>query len=266
MPTSTPLAETDARSLLRLVAKVAILDGDLPNKKRALLDGLAELVAADAWMWVVSVADPQTGEPEPISMATSGLDEKWVIDNVTKGWDADPNARDPDLKPLAAAMRPGQIVTRSREQVVSDEEWYGHPHVTNYRIPSGVDHYIASLYLHAETFTVSGIGLHRRPGREPFTDRERRMAHIVSSEVRWLHLASLPGQDERETLPTLRPRLRRVLMLLVQGMVRKEIAMQLGISPNTVHGYMKEIYELFGVSSHAELMSRFLSGNGGDVD
>ncbi len=80
----------------------------------------------------------------------------------------------------------------------------------------------------------------------------------------WLHEQGWPD-DRGTTVPQLSPRQRITLNLLLEGQSRKEIADQLGISINTVAGYVKDVYKHFHVQSHAELMGRFLHGDGGDV-
>ena len=52
---------------------------------------------------------------------------------------------------------------------------------------------------------------------------------------------------------------------MIEGWSRKQVAHQLGLAENTVHGYVKEIYRHYGVHSHAELVKRFSKGDGGDV-
>jgi DNA-binding CsgD family transcriptional regulator len=102
--------------------------------------------------------------------------------------------------------------------------------------------------------SASGVGLYRRHEDPPFTPRECRIAHIVLSETAWLHHANWP---EDLGIPKLYPRQRLVLNLLLQGDGRKSISEHLGISVNTVSGYVKAIYRHFEVRSHAALMRRF---------
>jgi len=51
----------------------------------------------------------------------------------------------------------------------------------------------------------------------------------------------------------------QVLNALLGGESEKEIAFRLGISPNTVHVYVKALYRRHNVSSRAELMSLWVS-------
>jgi DNA-binding CsgD family transcriptional regulator len=59
---------------------------------------------------------------------------------------------------------------------------------------------------------------------------------------------------------TLAPRLRQTLRALVRGDSEKQIASALGLSPHTVHVYVKQLYKRFNASSRGELLSRFIRG------
>lgn len=54
----------------------------------------------------------------------------------------------------------------------------------------------------------------------------------------------------------LAPRHVQTLALLLDGFSEKEIARRLGISPHTVHQYIKDLYKRYAVSSRAELLAR----------
>lgn len=56
----------------------------------------------------------------------------------------------------------------------------------------------------------------------------------------------------------LSPREQQTLQLLLAGASEKEAAVKLGVSPNTVHVYVKRLYKHFDVSSRGELMARCL--------
>jgi len=59
--------------------------------------------------------------------------------------------------------------------------------------------------------------------------------------------------------PVLSEAQQRVLELLLKGCSEKEAANQLGISPNTVHSHVRQIYLKYKVSSRAELLALFVS-------
>ena len=56
----------------------------------------------------------------------------------------------------------------------------------------------------------------------------------------------------------LSPRHLQTLQRLLEGDSEKEIAVRWGVSPNTVHVYVKALYRHFGVSSRGELLARFI--------
>ena len=58
--------------------------------------------------------------------------------------------------------------------------------------------------------------------------------------------------------PQLRTRLRETLECLLAGYSEKEAAAALRLSRHTVHAYVKELYEEFGVTTRAELMAWFV--------
>ena len=103
---------------------------------------------------------------------------------------------------------------------------------------------------------LSGVVLLRRPGREPFDSRDRSLVHILFGECGGLHVDGL-DVDLLEPLDQITPRQRAVLAMLIEGLSIPAAAEQLGLSPHTVKGYTKVIYEHFGVSDRAGLIRRF---------
>ena len=72
------------------------------------------------------------------------------------------------------------------------------------------------------------------------------------------------GKRDRPTVDELSPRLHTVTNLMLQGMARKQIAAEIGISIHTLNGYVKDIYARFEVHSQSELIRCLAEGNGGD--
>jgi DNA-binding CsgD family transcriptional regulator len=56
----------------------------------------------------------------------------------------------------------------------------------------------------------------------------------------------------------LTPRSRQILDRLLHGDAEKQVAARLGISPHTVHTYVKQLHKTLGVSSRGELLARFV--------
>lgn len=74
-----------------------------------------------------------------------------------------------------------------------------------------------------------------------------------------------PGQSGGASIVALSPRLRQTLARLLEGKREKEVAGELGLSPTTVHDYVRALYRHFGVSSRAELSAHFLGLGGGEA-
>jgi DNA-binding CsgD family transcriptional regulator len=262
MDSKHSLAEEDIRQIVRLLADVAILDGGFAQKKRALMTGLQQLVDADGWLWSMTRIDVATATPISIGLMHEGLSDQQLA-----GWlqaSQTPTCPPPEDAPLFELSRNGEHFTRIRQQLVRDADWYSHPAVVKHRLGVGIDHFLYSIYPLGEPEVVSAVGFFRRVGREPFDVRQSRIAHIVLSEVDWLHYAELPG-DRGERVPQLTPRQRVVLAMLIEARDKDEIAGLLHISPHTAKDHIKAIYEHYQVSSQLELIRRFRFGDGGDL-
>ena len=111
--------------------------------------------------------------------------------------------------------------------------------------------------------TISAVSVYRRMDAPLFTEREVRIAHILLTEVPWLHQVD-DSEDSTTAAPKLAPRQNTVFNLLALGLSRQHIAENLGISLHTLSGYVKQVYHHFRVHSQAELIARFQQGDGGD--
>jgi len=81
-------------------------------------------------------------------------------------------------------------------------------------------------------------------------------AHIARKVVQSFQKPT-PASSAMEDLS---PREREVLDLLSQGLIYKEIAEKLGISYETVHTYIRRIYEKLQVRTRTEAVAKFLRG------
>ena len=255
------ISERDVRAIVRLLGEVSGQMTDIPSRKRLLMTRLSDLVDADAWIWSVSRDGADAGPPMPVNFLQSGFDERAVGLIMEATQDQDCPA--PDTEPWMSQIVRGEHITRVRRDMIEDEPWYGSDSFRLYQQSVGIDDYLCSVFPLDEGM-FSTVGFHRKVEREPFTPRERRLTHIVVSEVPWLHWAGVP-QDPGERVPELTPRLRTVFGLLLEGWSRKQIADHLGLSIHTVAEYTKGVYRHFEVNGQVALISRFRVGNGGDT-
>ena len=246
--------EEDLRAVTRLLGDVAGLDAPLEIKRRRLCEGMSELVDADGWLWAAGHVDEQDA-PMSVGHMYGGLTRRQVAALLDEVADNEyPNPSNPHIADLIAQ---GRHFTRTRQQLVSDAQWYSSRSVKIYRLGRDVeiDNCMYSI-VPQDADAFCGVGFFRFVGREAFTERQRCIAHIVTSEVAWLCDTSLPARYA-DILPNLPPRLRTVLTLLIDGCNCEEIAEVICLSPHTVKGYMKELYRRFDAHSQPKLMRMF---------
>jgi DNA-binding NarL/FixJ family response regulator len=86
--------------------------------------------------------------------------------------------------------------------------------------------------------------------------RQRRDRPVVIVQIlHVLPVAQARTSDRAATKNHLSPRLQQILAYLLDGKSEKEIACALGLSPHTVHVYVKTLYQRYEVNSRGELMS-----------
>ncbi|MBW3540298.1 MAG: LuxR C-terminal-related transcriptional regulator [Planctomycetes bacterium] len=149
------------------------------------------------------------------------------------------------------------VVTRVRQQLLADREWFGSPHFHEYRRPAGVNESLYSYYaLPAADDAISVIELYRALRARRFGERERQLVRLLHEELGPLIGRQLASARETSSAQ-LPPRLRQVLERLLEGDSEKQIARRLGISRPTVHEYVTALYRRFGVHSRGELLARW---------
>ncbi len=248
---NSTITESEARAMVRLVAEITGLHADHATAKRRLMDGLCRMIGADRWLWALTYLAPG-GENTHLFSQYQGFTEE-EFSHIAQAADH------PDLAMLMAPFTEELARTRAHltklRQEIDPEDKFASTEVHRLFLAAGVRPLMLSalpLSDHCQSF----IAVYRDKDREEFTSRERRIAHILLTEVNWLHGLGWP-HDMGMRVPSLPPRHRTVLNLLLDGHSRKEIAVRLDLSIHTISGYVKEVYAAFGVRSHAELMRRF---------
>jgi DNA-binding NarL/FixJ family response regulator len=95
------------------------------------------------------------------------------------------------------------------------------------------------------------------PRTEPFDEEQQ--AEIELLMLEFGHLWRRPTRAEPWP-GRLAPRYRRTFDLLLTVLSEKQIAAELGLTPASLHEYVKAIYRILGISSRAELMVRAFKG------
>jgi DNA-binding CsgD family transcriptional regulator len=222
------------------------------------MDGLCGLVNATSWAWCMAEFDPDK-PPSFIGFEHGGWDEERFAKYIEA-------MNHPDME---AVTRPSSIELKEKGTQLTRTLRQMDPPALLENSAAGVfwaKADIGTLLISQRPMEgggTSGVAVYRRLGEPHFDEHEARIAHIILSEVPWLHFTAFPDQQSQD-ITRLYPRHRTILNLLSEGWGRKKIADHLGLSVNTVHGYSKAIFKHFGVHSQSELISRLSKGDGGD--
>jgi DNA-binding CsgD family transcriptional regulator len=253
------LAVSDVEAMIRLLATVAdpTVEMQLAQRKRALLEHLGRLIDADVWIWAIAKVNPALrGDAAPLSLVDGGwLDEteRAEVFRVISHPELGPVV----TAPLWDAIRENRSLTISRDRLMSATQWQETAagklwHAT------GFDHFLISSYPIGDE-TVSNLGFHRRLGRPSFTERDFTIVNVMTQQIDWLHRqeSNIPAAKD---VVSLSARERQIMMFLLGGDSRKEVAAKLKLSTHTVADYLKIIYRKLRVNSRAELLSKFIPG------
>jgi DNA-binding CsgD family transcriptional regulator len=244
----------DVRGIVRLLGDVAILDTDLPGKRRFVMEGLAKLIQADMWVWVHFRDDAKDGLPVAFMFLEGGWQSESQRMKFAEG------TISPAAEALNSAMRKGKDahITRRRVDLLPDKEWFSSDLARFYFEPAGIGEHLSSLYPLGNN-VFSSIAFLRRLGQPPFSPRDVCIAHVVTEEIDWLHRdgTNVPAAAHVNQLST---RQRQVLFQLLSGDSVKQIAKKLSLSNYTVNDHLKRIYQRFGVNGRGELLAQFLAG------
>ena len=167
--------------------------------------------------------------------------------------------------PMSAVFFREAGVLRSyrRRDLVSDRDWRRSDHA-DWLGKLGMDEVIAGCLPVASSLEVM-IALTRETGDPSHSDRDRTFLLRVLGSLGWCYQSILDqvagGRrilTRSEIAQRLPQRHQGVLRKLLTGGAEKQIAFELGLSQNTTHKYIEQVYRAFHVSSRAELMALWI--------
>lgn len=259
IPEPSPITEDDFRAVVRILGDIATMSGSPDEMRTYLMNELCQIIGADCWFWGVSPFMMPGQQPAYLFQNHGGLDEQRLSRLLQAIEHPDSGAM---TAPIAQAMiETNGHVTRLRQQIIPDERFLNSPALPLWDA-ADVGPIILSLRPVKE-FGTTIIALYRASSALLFSPREARIAHIVLTEVRWLHEEGMPHTAARP-ITALPPRCRLILLQLLAGRSRNEIAADLSISLHTVNDYLKQIFRRFGVQSQVQLIARLRNGDGND--
>lgn len=259
MAKSKSIEFQDARRALQLVSELRELPPSASVRANHLIDGMCELIGAQNGLFALMSDFRKGGDPQVIESVTGGDFSSIAQRGFAEYVDSEV-VKDPLVEAtIHDCYKP---LVLSRRQHVSDREWYGSAHVSEFRKQfTLVDDSIYAYFPLSKPGLIAGIGMNRAWGDRPFGERELNLVDLMHDQLEWLY-----RQFEQEAgggLPLdkrpLSPRLQQTLARLIAGDSQKQAAKRLGLSVHTIHDYVKELYLRFGVNSRAELLARCLA-------
>lgn len=247
-----PLTDGDFISVIRLLGEVAGMDTSVNDRRHALLAGLNELIDGDVWMWVHSRFNGT--DLSAFSVCTGGFasdQERASVFMVANREDVN--------RVMTAYWNPKIQHTFCASDLMATVNGADQAVFRQAFQDCGCCDTVFSLYA-LDAVTMSGIGLHRRQGKPLYSVRERTLAHLVLTQVDWLHRAQTDVPANNNSLLDLSPRQREVLLHLLGGDGRKQVARKMSLSEYTVDDHVQAIYRHFNVTSKSELLSLFIGG------
>jgi DNA-binding CsgD family transcriptional regulator len=255
MARSQRLRNADVRAVIRLVREVCELGEDGRAWRLHMLRTLNELIGACAGVCYLHALPIRPGELQFREYLDTGTGPEWERYIRTANCVPDP------VTP-AMLKRVGRTCVQSREQLCADRDWYESPYFREVRAPLRMDESLTSLVVlprHIGGFSCLGFG--RTLGMPPFGRRERTALHLFHTELAELWRTPARGVNGNgngngAAHRDLSPRLRQTLALLHEGLSEKQVALRVGLSPHTVHDYVKELHRRFDAATTTELVVR----------
>ena len=233
------------------------LDLSIAGRREMLLRAVAKVLNADVWLWFSGEYNQQLNGDSMVTHYVGGGfkddHEKAEFFRII----VHPDLTAMATTPISRALATGASIACRRSDLVEDSVYYGSPLEVLWT-GFGFNDFIIFAQPQGE-YAYSAVGLHRRVGAGRYTVEDVEMVKTVFGNVAWLHDA-VPVVEASATVLQLSPRERQVLMFLIAGDNRKQVALKTKLSEHTVTDYIKAIYKKFGVSSRAELLAKFIQG------
>jgi DNA-binding CsgD family transcriptional regulator len=242
----------DVRNALRLISDCRDLGHDPDLWHQRMFEGLLALIGCSGATGGEGLWNRPHQPPQPMTAFDVGLDQtarKLSLAYMQQGGGF---AQDPIMQGMQGIT--DHALTRTRGEVVSDQNWYRSPSFNEYRKPGRIDDQLTSIYQVDSKGAINAITLHRPLGDRPFSMRERHLLDVFHGEVGRLIGKSLVSGTEPGP-KGLSPRLRQTLTCLIEGDSEKQLAARLGVSCATAHQYVTSLYRLFDVKSRGQLMA-----------
>lgn len=251
MSKSGSLRIQEIRDCFRLIGDCRDLGRSPESWHQRAFEGLTVLIGASAATGGEGVWRRPRGIVKPMTFNDFGF-ERHTREYFLAYLRARPLKTDPIFERLQRET--DRLVTCTRQDLLSDQEWYRSSIFIEFQEPGGVDHQLTSVYQVSDYGAISAMTFHRPLGERAFSARQKELVRFFHGELGRLLGGALvsglePGPDD------LSPRLRQTLAYLLEGDSEKQVAARLGLSHATTHQYVTDLYRRLNVRSRGQLMA-----------
>ena len=246
-------SDSQEEQLFAIMCDLMSMDISVTERRRYFFDHFMKILGATRYIWYESEFDPTMVEgPKAFNVLTNLSPELQQLFFEAAN---DPNLTDPYMVPSVTHHITNNASSYIRQEFLKDEDWYDSPYTRKYYQVANMDHPMS--------YTVSqggnqhcGIMIFRSWQADPFTLEERDFMNNIFSSLPWLFLQK--KNINKSYFAELTPHQHKILLLLIDGYGKKELAEHLNISENTANDHIKKIYKMFQVKSYGELMKFFM--------
>lgn len=238
VPTDKPtLKLRDVRRIFRLLAELRRRGDDPAAWRPMMARSLLKLLDAE-----IVISSEIYLSPTAEKGAWDVVDIGWGVDRTGHDWRIESKTRETNPQAYDLIVQPDAEPIDGRAPIAPQRAMYG-----------GTSFILSHMPL-PHINAVDQLGIHRAHGQSPFNASDHRLVRLLHVELGRFWKADVLDRT-RDAHQSLAPRMKQTLALLVEGKSEKEIAFAIGISPHTVHNYVKALHQRFGVSSRGELIA-----------
>ena len=258
MSKSKRLSVSDMRGVFRLLSDVRDMRHDQIGQEQLIIDSMLGLLGGTQGFAVRfgGYRKFETIEVEQMVMS----DEKGTLDcSYFERWGGS-SAFSDDPMIVRTVGSTDEVVSISalsdiqKEQIVGSRIW------DEFWEPCEISDALVTFIRYPGSDGIRGYSMHRVGKAGLYNEHDRMLAKFFSEELLLLYKeGKLEAGSVLDGLPG---RLKRLVGYLVLGESQKQIASRLGLSYLTVRSYTKELYDVLGVHSRAELVVLVRGGGG----
>jgi DNA-binding NarL/FixJ family response regulator len=249
---STLTSESPEEQLFHILSDMIPMDINVCERRRYFFDHFMKLLNATSYIWYESEFDSTMAAPKALNILTNFSPEQQQLffagANETK-------LTDPYMVPSVTYHLTHNVSSYLRSECLDDDTWYNSEYTQKYHKNINIDHPLCYTISQGDNLNC-GILVFREWQGTPFNEEERDFMDNVFSRLPWLFLKE--QQINKSLFADLTAHQHKVLLFLIDGYGKKELAEHLHISENTANDHIKKIYKIFQVKSYGELMKIFI--------